>query len=65
MKQGAAGIIVTISHGGEENYLLCKRQEGKGVVYAGMWSIPGGAIEEGEKPEEEAAQLESFMKKQK
>ena len=54
MKRGAAGIIVTILHGGEENFLLCKRQEGKGVVYAGMWSVPSGAIEDGETPEEGA-----------
>ena len=54
MKDGAAGIIVTIVHGELEHFLLCKRQEGKGVVYAGMWSIPGGAIEDGEKPEEAA-----------
>ena len=47
MKDGAAGIIVTIVHGELEHFLLCKRQEGKGVVYAGMWSIPGGAIEDG------------------
>ena len=54
MKKEAAGIIVTILHGGEENFLLCKRQEGKGVVYAGMWSVPSGAIEDGETPEEGA-----------
>ena len=63
MKKGAAGIIVTILHGGEENILLCKRQEGKGVVYAGMWSVPGGAIEEGEN--QKKLQLESFTKKHK
>ena len=54
MKKGAAGIIVTIIHGELEHFLLCKRQEGKGVVYAGMWSVPSGAIEDGETPEEGA-----------
>ena len=54
MKDGAAGIIVTIVHGELEHFLLCKRQEGKGVVYAGMWSIPSGGIEEWEEPNEAA-----------
>ena len=48
MRTGGAGIIVTITHGGEDNYLLCKRQDGHGVVYGGMWSIPSGGIEDGE-----------------
>ena len=51
MRTGGAGIVVTMTHGGEDNYLLCKRQKGSGVVYAGMWSIPSGGIEEGEDPD--------------
>jgi len=54
MRTGGAGIIVTITHGGEDNYLLCKRQDGHGVVYGGMWSVPSGGIEEGEEPDEAA-----------
>ena len=54
MRTGGAGILVSYLHGGNVNYLLCKRQEGSGVVYSGMWSIPSGGIEPGEEPNEAA-----------
>ena len=54
MRIAGAGILVSYTQHGDDHYLLCKRQEGKGVVYAGMWSIPSGGIEEGEEPNEAA-----------
>ena len=54
MRIAGAGILVSYTQHGDDHYLLCKRQEGKGVVYAGMWSIPSGAVEEGESPKEGA-----------
>lgn len=49
---GAAGVLLKTS-AKEPRYLLQKRSPG--VTYGGMWSIPGGARHEHERPGEAAA----------
>ena len=54
MSKQSAGILVTWENSQGKHYMLCKRADGHGVVYGGLWSVPGGSVEPGETAKEGA-----------